>query len=412
LVVVDESDDGARYRLLETMRQYAQERLEAAGDVADVRRCHADHYVARAEAAGPLLRSREQLSIARQVTRDIDNLRAAFDWAAETECTDAAMRLVAPLAVYGTVVGYASADWAVTATGLPNALEHPRFSEVGPWAAFAAGWAGDLETARSLADAVESFEATRGHPTAGASTNRAILAFFRGELDEGARHAGAAVELARETNDPYELTSALAAMGVVLGYNSDPAIASLEEAVQIAREAGIATSLSFGLLTLAVALPLDEVPRKMALLDEAVEVATSIGDRDSVHSSIAYRALLEAHSGNWRAALRLSADAVHEKRFALHPSLWAAAVALLGLGQAESAAVLVGAADSTGPPGIRRPLEDWGIAMAGSTDAALLAELGEERLAELRLRGAALDPVDVVAFLCAEADRVLDSVDR
>ena len=46
LVGVDEDDAGVRYRLLESIRQYAQERLEAAGDAAEVRRRHADHYVA------------------------------------------------------------------------------------------------------------------------------------------------------------------------------------------------------------------------------------------------------------------------------------------------------------------------------------------------------------------------------
>ena len=67
LVVVDEDDAGVRYRLLESIRQYAQERLEAAGDAAEVRRRHADYFVAVAEAAGPRLRGREQVAAADEV---------------------------------------------------------------------------------------------------------------------------------------------------------------------------------------------------------------------------------------------------------------------------------------------------------------------------------------------------------
>ena len=159
-------------------------------------------------------------------------------------------------------------------------------------------------------------------------------------------------------------------------------------------------------------LPLDEVPRALALLDEAIEVGTTIGDRHAVYASTATKALRTAGSGEWRSALRASADAAEQQvKFGgttlLHPSLWAAAVALVGLGHPEPAAVLVGAADAKGPVGIRRPLEDWGIEMAASTDAALLAALGEERLTALRHRGASLEPADVVAYLRAEADRVL-----
>ena len=84
LVVADTDDDGGvRYRLLETIRQYAQERLQASGDTAVVRRRHADYYVELAEAAGPHLRSREMLEWARIVARDTDNFRAALDWAVE-----------------------------------------------------------------------------------------------------------------------------------------------------------------------------------------------------------------------------------------------------------------------------------------------------------------------------------------
>ncbi len=68
-----------------------------------VRRRHADHYVALAEAAGPHLRGREHLEWTSVVARDIDNFRAALDWAVETPSPEHALRLVAPLAVQGRI---------------------------------------------------------------------------------------------------------------------------------------------------------------------------------------------------------------------------------------------------------------------------------------------------------------------
>ena len=79
---------GPRYRLLETIRQYAQERLEGSGEGATIRRRHAEHYVSVAEEAGPELRRGKQLASARRRTASTDNLRAALDWAVETESAE------------------------------------------------------------------------------------------------------------------------------------------------------------------------------------------------------------------------------------------------------------------------------------------------------------------------------------
>ena len=69
LVLVDDPRSGRRYRLLETIRQYAQERLEASGEAATVRRRHAEYYVEVAEEAGPDLRGGQQVGTAQEIAR-------------------------------------------------------------------------------------------------------------------------------------------------------------------------------------------------------------------------------------------------------------------------------------------------------------------------------------------------------
>jgi predicted ATPase/class 3 adenylate cyclase len=270
LVNVDEHDDGQRYRLLESIRQYGQERLEATGDAAEVRRRHADHYVARAEAAGPRLRGRDQVASNNEITRDNDNFRAVLDWSIETHSPDHAMRLVAPLAVNGMTIGYASMDWAETAVEIPGAPEHPLFPVVASWASWSATMGADLERAAVIATIAEAAEVALGSRQPAACQGPGTLAFFEGDLEGARRHAQEWVERARETGDPYEVGHALILYGSTFQMSEpEQAVATIEEALQIGRDAGITSVLSNGLLALGAFLPvesIDNAERGLALL--------------------------------------------------------------------------------------------------------------------------------------------------
>jgi non-specific serine/threonine protein kinase len=81
LVVAERiDDDTTRYRLLETIRQYAQGRLEANGERESARRLHAAYYLIHAEHVEPQLTGSTQLRWLASLERDHDNLRAAMTW--------------------------------------------------------------------------------------------------------------------------------------------------------------------------------------------------------------------------------------------------------------------------------------------------------------------------------------------
>jgi predicted ATPase/DNA-binding CsgD family transcriptional regulator len=80
LVVAQERDGAARYRLLETIRQYGRERLEEAGEAAHVREQHAGYYLAVAEEAEPELKGEQQVAWLERLEREHDNLRMAMAW--------------------------------------------------------------------------------------------------------------------------------------------------------------------------------------------------------------------------------------------------------------------------------------------------------------------------------------------
>jgi len=82
LVVMDAGDGTARYRLLETVRQYARERLMDAQENRALERKHAEYFLAVAETAAPhLFGGEDQPGIIAGLIADDDNLRAATNWA-------------------------------------------------------------------------------------------------------------------------------------------------------------------------------------------------------------------------------------------------------------------------------------------------------------------------------------------
>ena len=240
---------------------------------------------------------------------------------------------------------------------------------------------------------------------------QATLAFYRNDFEEARRHAAEWVELARASGDAYELAHALILLGGALQITEptlDAAIATVDEAVRVARAAGIDARARDRPPTLATWLPSRSRERALALLDEAIEIGTRIGDRQGVSNAIGVKARIAARRGDWRTALQGAVDAAEQTlelgdHGVVSRSLYTAGVALCALGSCEPAAVLFGKADAMA----ERWGLDWTLEMLAATDVALLEALGEQQVATLAARGAALDITDAVAYLHAEADRAL-----
>jgi non-specific serine/threonine protein kinase len=97
LVLVETRTGEARYRLLETIRQYSRNRQGRSGEAATVQRRHRDWYLALAERAEAELRGPRQETWLERLEVEHDNLRAALEWSAGQPATDAEMRLAGAL---------------------------------------------------------------------------------------------------------------------------------------------------------------------------------------------------------------------------------------------------------------------------------------------------------------------------
>src|SRR5215831_7961172 len=93
--------DGARYRMLDTVRQYAQERLGEAGNKAVVHDRHRDFFLALAEKARPELVGPDQAIWLRRLDDELENLLAAHAWCDQAgDDAEAGLRLVFALRLY------------------------------------------------------------------------------------------------------------------------------------------------------------------------------------------------------------------------------------------------------------------------------------------------------------------------
>lgn len=110
LVVAEEgSGREFRYHFLETIREYAQARLEQHAEAADMRHQHAAYFVAMAERASARLHGREQVPWLEWLEREHDNLRAALGWSlAKDGRAEMGLRLAAALWEFWSIRGYLS----------------------------------------------------------------------------------------------------------------------------------------------------------------------------------------------------------------------------------------------------------------------------------------------------------------
>jgi predicted ATPase/DNA-binding SARP family transcriptional activator len=122
-LVTAEDEQHVRYRLLETVRAYAADRLAEAGETEQVAAAHARYFLDLAERAEPELRSREQLTWLRLLSAEHDNITAALRYATEAGDATTLLRFVAALAWYWGTHDYdaEAAEWAVAAVRLAPA---------------------------------------------------------------------------------------------------------------------------------------------------------------------------------------------------------------------------------------------------------------------------------------------------
>ena len=323
LVVARERGGEMRYRLLETIRQYGREKLEASGEAEDVRRRHALFFLRLAEEAEPAMLGPQQDAWMGRLEMEHDNLRAALGWLRQEGALERDLRLAGALGRFWWFRGYftegrawlqellelteASGRTAVRAKAL-----HAQGVLIHRSADYAAG---DQELARSRLE--ESIEIYR-------------------ELGDVPRTAVVLWNLGRLSNEAGDLETARS---------------SLEESLELERrlgnERGIAqTRSSLGFTSLLRG----EHESARAHLEESLRILRRLGSTEDITRCLLFLGHLACDRGDYAAArarfAEMMKDAPLERhRYAVPFALEACARLAAGEGQAARALRLAGAAD-------------------------------------------------------------------
>ena len=130
LLRVTEATGGDRYLMLETVHEYARERLDLSGEAANVRDAHAAHFLARAEMGEAALRGPDQTPWLRRLEADYPNFLAALGWLRESGQAELALRLAGALFHFWQMRN----DFAEGRQRLQDVLALPGLRRTAAWA--------------------------------------------------------------------------------------------------------------------------------------------------------------------------------------------------------------------------------------------------------------------------------------
>jgi predicted ATPase/class 3 adenylate cyclase len=152
LVRVERSAAEPRYTMLETIRQFGEERLAETGHGDSVRERHASYFAAQADFAYDLWFGPQEASAYRIVDDEIANLRAAFRWAVDNGRADPAIRIVASAHTLARMrLRPETRSWAAEVVDLARQLDHPKLSLLLSVASDSQWGLGHLEEAKRYA---------------------------------------------------------------------------------------------------------------------------------------------------------------------------------------------------------------------------------------------------------------------
>ena len=375
-LVAAETDDGegARYRMLEPIRQYALEKLEESGEVERVRGRHAEYYLALAQRARPELQGPRQAEWLDGLAREHDNVRAAITW----------------LLKWGEPERVARIGWGIYDF----------------W--FRRGSTGEglrwMEQVLVEGDALPALARSRALWVISA------LSFVRGELDRTAAAAAESVAAARAAGDPETLAFALEMQGVAAVSRGDlgTAEAILPEALTLFRERGDPHSISSGLYGLAnLALARGDGDEAVRLAAEGEAISREVGNWNMLATCLDIQAMstrLEGDDARTAELLRESVGLAGMLRDDYNVVYCATGLAGLAArrGRAERAARLFGAAaalsEKTGAGvswAVWRSLNERDLASART-------QLDPEEFEEVWAAGRAMTLEEAVAEALAE----------
>jgi predicted ATPase/DNA-binding CsgD family transcriptional regulator len=372
LIRQQEGPDGEpHFTMLETIHEYARERLEQSGEAEAMRRRHADYFVALVEQAEPELRGARQEYWSARLRAEHNNLRTALAWSLGGAETELGMRLAGALRDFWYNEGY-----------------------------FVEGW---RWTERALEDAEDALPAVRAKIfyTAG------FLSYYLGDLEGVKRWCSEALALYRELGDRVNSAWALIFLSShhTLGNPTEveEGIALCEEGLALFRQLDSRSGLNQALTVLGeLSRAAGDYERAEIAYQEALALCREAGNRQREAINLGNLSYVAVHQGDYERAVALAREALAlfwklDKKYYTAFDLSVLAGPVAATGQLDRAARLLGASAAL--------LETIGVGFQPADQfeidryvAAVRAQLDEAAFEAAWAAGRAMSLEEAVAF--------------
>jgi len=406
LVVAEESGPESRYRLLETIRQYGEERLDQAGETERWHARHAGYYASFLTHVREPARDRDEVFWAVRLSAEQDNLLAAWSWAVGTGNVDAAFSILAGFASCEVWNSYPLLLPAAAALELPGATEHPGYPLTLAVSAVFAAERADVSGAEELcrrADQANARQDPRDWRVEEiVCAARQNIANSRGAFEDAARLAEQAAGIARAGGNLADASVELiwAAADRVLVGDAPGAVPLANEALALARQIGASALIASGLLAVGIAVAGTDPGQARACLRESLELSTALGYQSAIE--LVWATAVAYLTSDQAATLELGGRAIRGLRwrgehrlrlgFVLHMIAGALATT-----RPDAAAIIQGAAEAS-------------VAARASANAPAALSDEDERARELRARGADMDWDQAIAYTLTQTTQALNDL--
>ena len=371
---VEDRNGQPRFIMLELLREFGQEQLEASGEQWAIRYRHADFFLRLSEQNNPKSEKPEQVQWMSRMVEEHDNLRAALEWSKTAKgAADICLRLANALGLFWEAIGF--------------------YTE-----------------GRERLSSILSLDIAQGHTLARASLlNRAAeLAYRQSDYPATATFAAESLSICREVGDRQGIASALVKLAnseTEVGENSTAA-GYLDEALNIWRELDDKHGAARALISLGwIALRTGDVDLARARLEEALAISQGLDDSRSIGFELSGLGEIALRQGDTSRANRLVDESLELRREL--GNKWGIGVSLgisglIALRQGDLVLALARLGESLR---IRQEIGDRGGCAWCFEHLAEVALIEEETEKAVRLLGAA-------ESLRASIGSVIDIVDR
>ncbi|HZP83849.1 MAG TPA: tetratricopeptide repeat protein, partial [Chthonomonadaceae bacterium] len=319
LVTYAEESGQARYRLLETVRQYARDRLYESGSGAIYRDRHADWFLRLTEQAETQLQSKEQAQWLERLEREHDNVRAALEWSlSDPNRAETGLRLAGAIWRFWEMRGYLTegrshlaAALARTTAQEPTLMRAKALTGAGNLA-----WRqGDYTAARALHEESLAVQQALGNDrgVAAALSNLGLVAYEQGAYTDARHLFTQSLATLTALEDRRGMAAVLGNLGMVADRHGDydEARRLYGESLAIKRALGDSHGVAGSLENLGLlADQQGAYEEARALLEEGLALRRELGDRWGVAATLSNLSIVAKRQGDHAAAQSLSAESL------------------------------------------------------------------------------------------------------